>query len=131
MITTSLIPLENILPEELAFIIGFSCTVWTKMKSFLLAPWLMECHLNSSLPTNIRKVRGHQNVRGENKLEMLEWLNTSLKSTERSNELSTTLYLKSKINFFKYQDACLRQLLHPYLHHCLNNKQLQLKCFQW
>ena len=30
---TSLIILEIILPEERAFIIGFSCTVWTKMRS--------------------------------------------------------------------------------------------------
>ena len=36
-ITISLIPLESILPEEYAFIIGFSCTVWTKMR-YLLAP---------------------------------------------------------------------------------------------
>ena len=35
-ITTSLILLETILPEECTFIIGFSCTVWTKMR-FLLA----------------------------------------------------------------------------------------------
>ena len=28
---TSLIPLDTILPEICAFIIGFSCTVWTKM----------------------------------------------------------------------------------------------------
>ena len=34
-ITTSLIPLETILPEECAFIIGFSCTVWTTMRSLL------------------------------------------------------------------------------------------------
>ena len=34
MITTSLIPLETILPEEYALIIGFSFTVWTKMRSF-------------------------------------------------------------------------------------------------
>ena len=30
---TSLIPLDNILPEKCAFIIGFCCTVWTKMRS--------------------------------------------------------------------------------------------------
>ena len=30
---TSLIPLGTILPEKCAFIIGFSCTVWTKMRS--------------------------------------------------------------------------------------------------
>ena len=29
-ITTSLIPLDTILPEICAFIIGFSCNVWTK-----------------------------------------------------------------------------------------------------
>ena len=34
-ITTSLIPIDAILPEECAFIIGFSCTVWTKMTSLL------------------------------------------------------------------------------------------------
>ena len=30
---TSLILLDNILPEKCAFVIGFSCTVWTKMFS--------------------------------------------------------------------------------------------------
>ena len=30
MITTSLIPLETIFPEECTFIIGFSYTAWTK-----------------------------------------------------------------------------------------------------
>ena len=30
---TSLIPLDTNFPEMCAFIIGFSCTVWTKMKS--------------------------------------------------------------------------------------------------
>ena len=29
----SLIPLDTIHPEICAFIIGFSCTVWTKMRS--------------------------------------------------------------------------------------------------
>ena len=33
MNATSLIPLDTILPEIYAFIIGFSCTVWTKMRS--------------------------------------------------------------------------------------------------
>ena len=33
MITASLISIETILPKECAFIVGFSCTVWTKMKS--------------------------------------------------------------------------------------------------
>ena len=32
-ITTSLIPIDTILPEIFAFIVGFSCTVWTKMRS--------------------------------------------------------------------------------------------------
>ena len=31
--TTSYIPLDTILPEICAFIIGFSCTVWIKMRS--------------------------------------------------------------------------------------------------
>ena len=30
---TSLIPIDTVLPEICAFIIGFSCTVWTKMRS--------------------------------------------------------------------------------------------------
>ena len=29
---TSLIPLDTILPKKCAFIIGSSCTVWTKMR---------------------------------------------------------------------------------------------------
>ena len=32
-VTTSLIPIDAILPEICAFIVGFSCTVWTKMRS--------------------------------------------------------------------------------------------------
>ena len=35
-ITTSLIPLETIFPEECAFIVGCSYTVWTKMRSLLV-----------------------------------------------------------------------------------------------
>ena len=31
-IATSLIPLDTILPETCAVIIGFSCTVWTQMR---------------------------------------------------------------------------------------------------
>ena len=30
---TTLVPLDTILPEICAFIVGFSCTVWTKMRS--------------------------------------------------------------------------------------------------
>ena len=32
-IATSLIPLDTILPEICALIVGFSCTVWIKMSS--------------------------------------------------------------------------------------------------
>ena len=32
--STSLIPLDTIFPEICAFKIGFSCTIWTKMRSF-------------------------------------------------------------------------------------------------
>ena len=56
-IITSLTPLETFFPEECAFIIGYSCTVWTKMRS-LLALYLMVSHLIYSPPTNIRKVKG-------------------------------------------------------------------------
>ena len=58
---TSLIPLDTILPEKCAFIIGFNCTVWTKMRS-LLALYLMVRYLNSTTPAYIRKVRGHQKI---------------------------------------------------------------------
>ena len=59
------IPLYTILPEICAFIIGFSCTVWTKMRP--LAGPLADGVLVDALlipsrtplpPTNIRKVRG-------------------------------------------------------------------------
>ena len=59
---TSLTLLDTILPEKCAFIIGFSCTVWTKMRS--LAGSLADGVLADALPkppippTNIRKVRG-------------------------------------------------------------------------
>ena len=32
-VTTSLIPIDAILPEICAFIVGFSCTVWAKMST--------------------------------------------------------------------------------------------------
>ena len=59
--------LDIILPEKFAFIIGFSCTVWTKMRS--LAGSLADCVLADAIvipphppipPTNIWKVRGPQ-----------------------------------------------------------------------
>ena len=64
MITTSLIPLDTILPEKCAYIIGFICTVWTKMMS--LAGSLADGVQADAIlipprppipPTNIRKVR--------------------------------------------------------------------------
>ena len=33
MIATSLIPLDTILPEKYAFILGINCTLWTEMRS--------------------------------------------------------------------------------------------------
>ena len=45
------VPLDTILPGIFAFIAGFSCTVWTKMRS-LWANWL------PIPPTAITKVRG-------------------------------------------------------------------------
>ena len=64
VITTSLIPLNIILPEKCDCIIGFSCTVWTKMRS--LASSLADGVLAGTflipprpLPlTNTRKVSG-------------------------------------------------------------------------
>ena len=66
-ITTALIPLETIVPEKCAFNIGFSCTVWTKMRSLtgsladgvLADAFLIPPH-SPILPTNIRKVKGHR-----------------------------------------------------------------------
>ena len=64
-IATSHIPLDNILPEIYAFIIGFSCTVWTKMRSWVgsladgvLADAILIPPCPPILPTNIRRVRG-------------------------------------------------------------------------
>ena len=42
MIVTSLIPLVTNFPEIWPYIIGFSFTVWTKMRT-LLAHYLMVC----------------------------------------------------------------------------------------
>ena len=62
---TSLVPLHTILPEICAFMIGFSCIVWTKMSS--LAGSLADGVLAGAIlipprppipPTNIRMVRG-------------------------------------------------------------------------
>ena len=64
-IATSLIPLDIILPEIGALIIGFSCTVWTKTMSLacsladgVLADAILISPLPPLPPTNIRKVRG-------------------------------------------------------------------------
>ena len=62
---TSLIPLDTIHSEICAFIIGFNCTVWTKMRS--LAGSLTDGVLADAIlipprplipPTYIRKVKG-------------------------------------------------------------------------
>ena len=65
MNATSLIPLDTILPEKCAFIIGFSCTVRTKMKSLsssladgVLADAILITPRPPILPTNTRKGRG-------------------------------------------------------------------------
>ena len=52
-------------------------------------------HLNSSPPTNIRKVQGHQKGTETSKRDV-GWLNASLKSTETRDELLLfTKYLTS------------------------------------
>ena len=67
MNATSLMPLDNILPEICAFFIGFSCTMWTKMRS--LAGSLADSVLPDVIlipprppipPTNITMVSGPQ-----------------------------------------------------------------------
>ena len=67
MNTTSLIPQDTIFFEICAFIIGFSCTLWNKMRS--LACSLADDVLSNAIfisscppipPTNIRKGRGHK-----------------------------------------------------------------------
>ena len=62
---TSLIPLDTILAEKCAFIIGFSCTIWTKMRSLagslaygVLADAILILPRPPIPPTNIRAVRG-------------------------------------------------------------------------
>ena len=68
-ITTSFIPLEVILPEECAFIIGLTCTVWTKMRSLagsltdgVLADAILILPRPPIPPTNIDKVSDRENV---------------------------------------------------------------------
>ena len=68
---TSLVPLDTILPEKCAFIIGFRCTVWNKMRSLtgslvdgVLADAILIPFRSPILPTNIRKVRGPQKTYG-------------------------------------------------------------------
>ena len=71
-IATSLIPLDTILPDVCAFIIGISCTVWTKMRS--LAGSLADGVLTDAIlfaprspipPTNIRIIRGPRKKYGK------------------------------------------------------------------
>ena len=65
VVATSIIPLDIILPEICAFIIAFSCTVWTKTTSLscsladgVLADAILISPRPPLLLTNIRKVRG-------------------------------------------------------------------------
>ena len=63
MLFSLLVPLDTILPEICAFIIGFSCTVWTKMRP--LAGSIADVVLADAIlipfpPPNIRKVGGRQ-----------------------------------------------------------------------
>ena len=62
---TSFIPLDVILPENCPFIIGFSYTAWTKMRSLagsladsVLLDAILILPRPQILPTNITKVRG-------------------------------------------------------------------------
>ena len=62
---TSLIPLDTIHSEKCVFIIGFSCTVWTKMRSLagsladgVLADTILILPRPPIPPTNIWQVRG-------------------------------------------------------------------------
>ena len=62
MITTSLIPLDIIFPDVCAFIIGFNCIMWTKMRSLacslvdgMLADAVLISPCSLIPPTNIRK----------------------------------------------------------------------------
>ena len=63
-VTTSLIPIDAILPEICTFIVGFSCTAWTKMRSFranqliVLADAILIPPRPPIPPTSIIKVRG-------------------------------------------------------------------------
>ena len=61
MIATSLISVNTILPEICAFIIGFSCTAWTKMR-FLAGSFADGVLVDAiiRLPTNIRKGKGRR-----------------------------------------------------------------------
>ena len=70
MNATSLIPLDTILLEICAFIIGFSYTVWTKIRSLagsldggVLADAILIPPHPPIPPANIRMVRGPQKVR--------------------------------------------------------------------
>ena len=71
MTTTSLVPLDVIHPELCAVIIGFSCTVWTKMRSLagLLADGMLADAILIPLrppipPTNITKGRCRRKMYG-------------------------------------------------------------------
>ena len=65
MIATSLIPTYTILPEICAYSIGFSCTVWTKMRSLagsladdVLADAILIPPLPPIPPTNYKDGKG-------------------------------------------------------------------------
>ena len=64
-VTTSLIPIDAILPEICACIVGFSCTMWTKMRSLqahcVLADAILIHPHPPVPPTTINNVRGLRN----------------------------------------------------------------------
>ena len=90
-IATSLIPLDTILPEVCAFIIGFSCTSMTKTRSLagLLADGVLaDTSLNSPCPPI-----PPSNIRKEGVIE---------KSTETSNTKLFTYMKKGNVGMAKH-----------------------------
>ena len=78
-------------------------------------------------PTNIRRGRGRRKSTEtkKRKEEMLGWLNASLKCMEtRLIPIPANFKMPvsdANTHTCKFQDACQRLMLHPYLHHSLTS----------
>ena len=115
-ITTSHIPIETILPEECAFIIEFSCTVWTVFGCSLSDGVLADDVL---IPPNT-PISGRYELSKKKKVRKL-CSNTKTIYEMKKGDVGIAKHFSKKVRkqgmtFQKLcQDVCQCLMLHPYI----------------